>query len=211
MQAFSYVTLIPISVPPNCTFEVDDAEDEWVFSHNFEYIHGRMLLSCFKDFPSIVRKSFSALHPGGYLELQDICPMACFDDSWNGTELQRWNDLLIAGASALGMDWMKATKYKQFMIDAGFKDVQEVSLAWATNTWPRGKHHKLLGAWNHQNYLDGIQGFTMRVLNKGLGMTVEEVDLLLVGAKKCLADKKIHCYTPVYVLSFYLLFYFHQI
>lgn len=184
-------------MPPNCRFEVDDAEDQWVYSHKFDYIHGRCLLSCFKNFPAIVDKAFDALQPGGCFELQDICPMACFDDSWNGTELKRWMDLVITGASNMGMDWLKATKYKQYMINAGFQDVEEVNLAWATNTWPRGKHHKLLGVWNNQNYMDGIQGFTVRVLNKGLGMTVEEVEALLVGARNCLKDKKIHCYTPV--------------
>jgi hypothetical protein len=156
-----------------------------------------MLMSCFKDFPSVVRKAFNALRPGAYFELQDISPMSCFDDSWNGTELQRWNKLVTTAASALGMDWMKATKYKQYMLDAGFEDVQEVNLAWPSNTWPKGKHLKLLGAWNNQNYMDGIQGFTMRALNKGLGMTVEEVEVLLVGARKCLKDRNIHCYTPV--------------
>jgi hypothetical protein len=196
-KIFNSTYLTHTSVPPNCHFEVDDAEDEWVYSHSFDYIHGRMLLSCFKDFPSIVRKAFDALLPGGYFELQDICPMACFDDSWNGTELQRWNNLLTTASSALGMDWLKAMKYKQYMLDAGFEDVQEVHFAWPSNTWPRGKHHKLLGAWNNQNYIDGIQGFTMRVLNKGLGMTVEEVEVLLVGARNCLKDKHIHCYTPV--------------
>lgn len=100
-------------------------------------------------------------------------------------------------ASSLGMDWMKATKYEQYMLDARLEGVQEVNLAWPTNTWLKGKHHKLLGAWNNQNYVDGIQGFTMRVLNKGLGMIVEEVEVMLDGARKCLKVKHIHCYTPV--------------
>jgi hypothetical protein len=186
-----------ISVPPNCRFEVDDAEDDWTFSHNFDYIHGRLLMSCFKDFPAIVAKCFSALHPGGYLELQDISPLACLDSSWEGTELFRWKTLILAGAAALGMDWMKATRYKQYLEDAGFANVEEVNLAWATNCWPRGTHNKMIGAMNNQNYLDGIQGFSIRVLTKGLGMSMEEVEVLLVGVRKDLKDKKIHCYTPV--------------
>lgn len=173
LKIFNKIYLTSISVPSNCHFKVADAEDEWPFSQSFDYIHGRALISCFKDFPSIVHKALNALRPGGYFELQDICPMACFDDSWNGSELQRWRNLVVKAASALGMDWLKAEKYKQYMLDAGFEDVQEANLAWASNTWPRGKHHKLIGQWNHQNYLDGIEGFTMRVLNKGLGITVD--------------------------------------
>jgi hypothetical protein len=154
-------------------------------------------MSCFKNFPAIVGKAFEALCPGGHLELQDICPLACSDNSWNGTELQRWRSLIINGSSAMGMDWMKATKYKRYMIEAGFEDVHEVELAWPSNTWPRGKHYKLLGALNNQNYLDGIQGFTLRLLNKALGMTIDQIEALLEGAKKCLQDRSVHCYTPV--------------
>lgn len=46
------------SVPPNLRFEIDDAEDEWIFSERFDYIHGRALLSCFKE-PSFVSKLYS--------------------------------------------------------------------------------------------------------------------------------------------------------
>lgn len=40
--------LQPYYVPPNCDFEVDGAEDTWVYSHKFDYIHGRMLITCFQ-------------------------------------------------------------------------------------------------------------------------------------------------------------------
>lgn len=34
----------PEWVPPNCTFQIDDAEDDWTFSaEHFDYIHSRDL------------------------------------------------------------------------------------------------------------------------------------------------------------------------
>jgi hypothetical protein len=77
-------------------------------------------------------------------------PPICFDNSWDGTEFKRWVGLTLQGAKALGMDWEKVGKYKEWVDAAGFEDVREVKLAWPTNTWPRDRHHKLLGAWQNQ-------------------------------------------------------------
>jgi SAM-dependent methyltransferase len=57
----------PAYVPPNCHFVVDDAEDPWLFSHNFDYIHGRMLVTCFQSHLEVFRSAFDNLSPGGYL------------------------------------------------------------------------------------------------------------------------------------------------
>ena len=48
------------------------------------------------------------------------------------------------------MDWHKVGMYREWVEAAGFEDVQEFHGAWPSNTWPRDKHHKLLGAWQNQ-------------------------------------------------------------
>ena len=79
-----------------------------------------------------------------------MLPPICFDSSWDGTELKRWVTLTLEGANALGMDWHKVGRYKEWIEGAGFEDVGEFKGAWPTNTWPRDRHHKLLGAWMNQ-------------------------------------------------------------
>lgn len=77
-----------ISTPPNCEFQVDDAENEWTFHEPFNYIHARALVTCFKDNRAICQKVFDNLAPGGYFELQDPCfPVGCDDDTMKGTSL----------------------------------------------------------------------------------------------------------------------------
>ncbi|PMD30364.1 S-adenosyl-L-methionine-dependent methyltransferase [Hyaloscypha variabilis F] len=191
----------PEFVPPNCHFEVDDAEDDWTYSHSFDYIHGRLLLSCFnQDFPSIIAKSYAALEPGGWFELQDALPLICFDNSWDGSDLQRWTALTLEGAKRLGMDWNKVGMYREWVEAAGFEDVQEFHGAWPSNTWPRDKHHKLLGAWQNQNFMEGVHAISVAVLTRGLGMTPQEVEVLLIGVRRDLCDRNIHCYNPVRVI-----------
>ncbi len=45
-----------ISIPPNCQFEINDAEDDWLFPQKFDFIHGRTLATCFKEPLSIIKK-----------------------------------------------------------------------------------------------------------------------------------------------------------
>lgn len=80
--------LIRSSVPPNCRFEVDDAEDDWTFTELFDYIHARAVVTCFKDNRTMLQKIYDNLAPGGYFELQDPClPMLCDDGTLDGTSL----------------------------------------------------------------------------------------------------------------------------
>lgn len=122
----------------------------------------------------------------------------CYDDSWEGSDLQRLMRLLFEGAAKMGMDYNKASKYKNYLADAGFEDIHEIHFAWPSNgRWPKGEHYKNLGRWNLQNMLDGIGGISMGVLTRVHGWTKEQVDALIVGVKRDLADRSIHAYLPV--------------
>jgi SAM-dependent methyltransferase len=86
--SYFYCSNSKFSVPANCRFEVDDAEDDWVFSEPFDFIHARAVVTCFKDNRAMVKKIFDNLTPGGYFELQDPClPMRSDDGTLDGTHL----------------------------------------------------------------------------------------------------------------------------
>lgn len=52
-------------IPPNCTFEREDSEEQWVFDKQFDYIHWRLMLTCFHDFEGMIARVFEHLKPGG--------------------------------------------------------------------------------------------------------------------------------------------------
>jgi len=82
-------TIQPAFVPPNCRFEISDAEDEWIFSQNFDYIHGRMLGSCFNSHIKVFESVFNYLQPGCWFEMQDFAfPFRCIDDTVKGTAFE---------------------------------------------------------------------------------------------------------------------------
>lgn len=47
-----------ISTPPNVHYEIDDLEEEWSFSRNFDYIHSMMMTGAFRDWPNFYRQAF---------------------------------------------------------------------------------------------------------------------------------------------------------
>lgn len=53
------------NAPPNVKFEREDSEQDWLFDHHFDFIHWRLMVSCFNDFEAMIRKCFHHLRPGG--------------------------------------------------------------------------------------------------------------------------------------------------
>lgn len=88
----------PEYVPPNCRFEVDDVEDEWVYNYKFDYIHGRYVCPFLTDIPGLFKNIYDNLEPGGYMEVMEtLMLMEAVDDSLEGHPLQRWNRLMVEG------------------------------------------------------------------------------------------------------------------
>jgi SAM-dependent methyltransferase len=189
----------PAYVPPNVHFEVDDAEDVWVYAHQFDYIHGRMLASCFQSHRAVFKSAFDALRPGGYLELQDVqFPFLGAGDKWNGSAYQRWVRLLEAATKALGKNWGRVPLYKTYLEEIGFVDVVERRFDLPFGPWAKGENNKNLGLWGRANMLQALGALSMAVLTRGLVMTAAEIELLLVNVRKDLKKSKgesLHLYT----------------
>lgn len=80
----------------NCAFQKDDAEAMWLFplptledhvcrgecEHRiaFDYIHLRLVFTCFQDPQKVMRHAFENLSPGGWIEYQD-----------SELEMHQWN------------------------------------------------------------------------------------------------------------------------
>ncbi|CAK4030673.1 related to methyltransferase [Lecanosticta acicola] len=190
----------PTMVPPNVKFVIDDAEDDWLYEEKFDFIHARLMAGCFADWPSLLQKAFDNLEEGGWLELQDYgLPVKSFDQSHIGTDLLRWGELLCEAARKLGrpMGSDVSTKYEEWMRDAGFVDIQQKMFMWPSNSWPKDPFMKELGRWNQVNIIEGLEGFCMALLTRGLGWSKEEVDVFVAKIAADLRNKKIHAYFPM--------------
>ncbi|KIW67324.1 hypothetical protein, variant [Phialophora macrospora] len=63
----------PSYVPPNCQFEIADADEEWTFPQHFDIVHSRVLNdTSLRDWPHFYREAFASLKPGGWVESQEF-------------------------------------------------------------------------------------------------------------------------------------------
>ncbi|KAF6810385.1 methyltransferase domain-containing protein [Colletotrichum sojae] len=185
----------PQYVPSNCRFEIDDAEDEWLYTERFDYVHGRHLTTSIFDFPRLLGQVHEHLRPGGWVEFQEtVIDFRAVDGTLEGTALRRWNDSLLEGMRRAGRDGRAALGLAGRMRAAGFRGVEERRFAVPATPWARGRRQKVLGAMQMTNNLEGVQGITMKIFTQVLGWSREEAELLLVDVRKDMADRNIHAY-----------------
>ncbi|KAF8859149.1 hypothetical protein BDZ45DRAFT_689445 [Acephala macrosclerotiorum] len=144
-----------------------DAENEWKFPERFDYIHGRALLSCFKDQKHVINEAFKSLAPDGYLELRDrVFPFEYIGEPPVHSDLYRRNELCIEGSTQIGRPWMNVINYKRWMQEVGFEDVAEKTFYWPTNAWVKGRYFKQVVAFFQADIPNGIEGMSLKVMGK---------------------------------------------
>ncbi|KAI1756237.1 S-adenosyl-L-methionine-dependent methyltransferase [Xylaria castorea] len=188
----------PEYVPPNCRFEIDDIEDEWMFSSKFDYVHGRHMVGSITDFPKLFASIYANLNPGGWVELQDYyVKLQSIDGTLDGTALQRWNHMLNHALTFTGRSGLHTVKYRRWLREAGFEDAREEVFAVPGNPWAKGEEQKQLGALQMENILEGLYGISISLFTKFLGMSPQAVETLLVDVRKDLMNRNIHFYYPM--------------
>ncbi|KAH8646704.1 S-adenosyl-L-methionine-dependent methyltransferase [Xylariales sp. PMI_506] len=188
----------PEYVPANCRFEIDDAEDEWVFTYKFDYIHGRYMCAFLTDFPKLFTTIYDNLNPGGWVEfMETLIYFQSQDGTLEGTSLQRWNRLLLEGIRNLGRNAQSCMRYKRWMEEAGFRNVEERKFIVPATPWAKGRKNKELGALQMVNNLNGVYGLTMTVFTKGLNWTAEEVEVFLAEVRSDMSNRNIHAYITI--------------
>lgn len=78
---------------------------------------------------------------------------------------------------------MRRDVFVQQMREAGFVDVQQHNFVWPTNTWPKNPVMKELGWRTLVSCIEGMEGFCLALLTRGLGWKKEEVDVFAALVK----------------------------
>lgn len=187
----------PQWVPPNCQFEIDDVEDEWMFGENkFDFIHGRDFMLAIRDWDRLVEQCYAHLKPGGYLELSGTWIHPSSDDNTLpedsayaefGRIIRRIGDTINASIDA-PLTW------KSRMEKTGFEDVQEKVFKIPTSPWARDPRLKKIGALELVNFENGANAFVMRGFTTILGGTKDEADILIARAKSEARNRHMHSF-----------------
>ncbi|KPA40777.1 methyltransferase [Fusarium langsethiae] len=189
----------PAFVPPNLTFMIEDIEDDWNYSHSFDYIHSRFMSSALASWTDFLTKCYKYT-PCGYMEIQEADLNIQSDDGTLKPDnvMLRSLRLLTEASVKFGRPYQDIPPLADLMTKVGFVDVVVKQFRWPMNGWPEDKKDKLLGEWCYINMASGLEAFTMAPLTRAHGWTPEEVTLFLIDQRKAMADKNTHGYWPIY-------------
>jgi SAM-dependent methyltransferase len=189
----------PTYAPENCTFEIADAEEPWTFSTPFDYIHGRALITCFTDPSSIIAKAYSALAPGGYLELQDgLFPFSFLDPQPPADgPLMRWFANALDASKRSGRPWDNAQHYSRWMAEQGFVDIVEKRYFWPHGMWAKGDKMKKLGVAFQEDMKVAVEAISMKLFTKVLGWSEADVRACIDEVVRCMGEKRVYMYETV--------------
>lgn len=192
----------PTNAPPSCTFIKDDAEEDWVFPAQFDFVHLRFVFSCFDNPRKMMKNALGSMNPGAWIEYQDFAlgQTSSVDNNYDGTAFQKWNRAVVAGAAQqLGRDVEVAPRYKEWLVEAGFVDVEEKKLMWPAGPWSDDKRLKLAGLYQQKNFVSGLLLAGWKFLLAS-GMSKDEAENVIDESKRELLDKGNRFYYVAYVV-----------
>ncbi|PQE30022.1 hypothetical protein CJF32_00009476 [Rutstroemia sp. NJR-2017a WRK4] len=183
-------------VPPNCQFQVDDITMPWTWQQDrFDFIFLRDLLFSIRDWPTLIQQCYNHVKPGGWVEFESILGVLSCDDGTlpPDSKFREYDKITREAANVYGTPLEDVASFKKWFEEAGFEAVVEKKYKIPTNPWPKDPHLKLIGAFEQQNFLTGIEGMSIRAL-KALGWSYEEIVVFLAAVKKEIKDKRQHPY-----------------
>lgn len=193
----------PNWMPPNCYFEVDDCELDWQYKKgSFDFIHTRDCYLSIRNWPRLIGQAYDHLKPGGWLELSCVWPVPQSDDDTLDKDsgyvelCQTFMDI----GEAIGADADVPRRYKRYMLEQGFEDVEEIVFKVPTSEWPKDKRLKKIGALERLNLLEGGEAFLLRGFTKEFGRSRAEMEVMLMRMRKELMANKFHSYVSFYVV-----------
>jgi len=194
----------PEWTPPNCSWLVDNAEQEWVFDTKFDFIHSRMLMMGIHDWPKYFQQAWENLKPGGWVEVQEpLFPIGYVDDGniTADSPCLLWSNYIKDAAAKDGIDTLAPQQhFRTYLEKQGFVNIREQKVVWPCGPWSKGNREKVLGHWVLENTKIFLGG-TVMLFTKRLGWTKEAVDELVVKVKADMDNKKSHYFWEFYIYS----------
>ncbi|RPA72311.1 S-adenosyl-L-methionine-dependent methyltransferase [Ascobolus immersus RN42] len=194
----------PSWTPPNVRFEVDNFEDEWLYSEKFDYIHGRSLTGSVKDWPKLLKACYDHLAPGGWVEFceGDIVNAYSEDNSLRGTPFERYHNALAEAGTKSGVPLDLIPQYGDFLAAAGFTNITKQVGKSPVGGWAKDPYYKEVGLIVHHIGMTGFEAYGMAMFTRVLGWETKKAKALIdecVALLENVGKKKVHMIYPQYI------------
>lgn len=114
----------------------------------------------------------SHLSPGGYIEQAELSPVPKSDDGSIGEDgmWDEWGKLAVESGVRFGKTMQIQEMMKDLIEEAGFVDVVEKKYKWPIGAWSNDQKLKDIGRWNMHHWKEGLEGWTMALLTRVMGV-----------------------------------------
>lgn len=146
----------PQWVPPNCSFQVDDAEMDFTFSpDSFDFVHVRNLAQGISDWDRFLGQIFTIIKPGAYVEIGELGFVAYSDDDTMPDDhgVKVFIELLSKAVTSIGRPPVDSRVLSGHLIKAGFEDVVAYDIKEPYGPWAKDRKLKQVGAMVRFNFL----------------------------------------------------------
>ncbi|KAH7163411.1 S-adenosyl-L-methionine-dependent methyltransferase [Dactylonectria estremocensis] len=204
---FDISAVQPSWVPPNCRFQIDDAQLDWTFKEDeYDLIHMRYLYGGIDDWDKLYGQAFRHVKPGGWVESTEI-DLETRSENTNISKddshiFRQWRDLFFAAGDKINRTFKIARdgQMEAKMRAAGFVDVRHRQWKVPIGGWPRDPKLKRVGHYNGMFIDQSLDGFAVFPIGEILGWTFEEVTLLVTQMRRAIKDPKALPYYTVHTV-----------
>ncbi|KAK3394976.1 S-adenosyl-L-methionine-dependent methyltransferase [Podospora didyma] len=167
----------PEWVPPNCSFELDNANLKWNFPDNeFDFVHGSIT-----DWKEFYGEAYRCLKPGGWIEHIDASATVTSDDS------------SIPPDCKTGKTFNPIISNKAWMEAVGFTELQIQKRKMPIGNWPKDELMKEVGGYNLLGCEEGLEGYGQWIMSQQ-SWTDEKMQVVFSKTREAMRDRKIHTY-----------------
>lgn len=149
------------------------------------------------DWQQFLRRVYDHLKPGAYFEIQESAVWAWSDDGTlkDDSPLMEYLRALSTATLMTGRVMNVYHKMKDWMLDAGFEDVQRFVYILPYSPWPRDPYLKELGKWQAVHVQQAVTSYGLRLCTQVLEWGVEPSTIFQAVVKSQLRDRNMHAYT----------------
>lgn len=117
------------------------------------------------------------MKPGGWVEFQSVVGVLGNDDHTipEDSYFRQMSDNLQLACDKFGAPIDAAKHWKKWLEEEGFQTATEEVFKLPCSPWPEDKRLKLLGVWEQHNLMHNLEGMLMRLFQKALGWSEEQV------------------------------------
>lgn len=126
----------------------------------------------------IIRLQLSShLTPGGWYQQIEMSVVPTSDDGsiTEGSIFDQWGKVSLEAGDKFGKDLRIHKQIKGYLENTDFEDVVEHVYKWPIGPWSKDPHMKEIGLWNQLHWQEGIEGWSLALLTRVLGVRLPHI------------------------------------